>query len=60
VPIAWYAADNWLRGFEYNVGVQWWMFAVAASGAIIIALITISFHAIKAALENPVKSLKVE
>lgn len=60
LPVAYYVSDSWLSGFEYNIGVQWWMFGISASGAIVIALITLSFQAIKAALANPVKSLKVE
>jgi putative ABC transport system permease protein len=60
LPIAWYVSDNWLKSFEYNIGVQWWMPGGAAAGAVLIALITISFHAIRAGMENPVKSLKAE
>jgi putative ABC transport system permease protein len=59
-PIAYYAMDTWLKGFEYRITIQWWMFVVAAVGAIAIALFTISFQAIKAAMMNPVNSLKSE
>jgi putative ABC transport system permease protein len=52
--------DTWLKGFEYRITIQWWMFVVAAVGAIAIALLTISFQTIKAALMNPVNSLKSE
>ena len=58
LPIAYYVADNWLRGFEYNIGIHWWMFGISAVGAITIALLTLSVQAIKAALANPVTSLK--
>ncbi len=60
IPVAYYVMNNWLKGFEYRITIQWWMFAVAAAGAIAIALLTISFQAIKAALMNPVNSLKSE
>lgn len=59
-PIAWYAANWWLQGFEFRTGVNWWVFAVAAILAALITLATVSFRAVKAALMNPVKSLKAE
>jgi len=59
-PIAWYAIHQWLQDFAYRINIEWWMFAVAGAGAIFIALLTISFQAIKAALANPVKSLRTE
>jgi len=59
-PIAWYAMNQWLQGFIYRVNVQWWIFALAGVIALVIAFITISFQAIKAALANPVKSLRSE
>jgi putative ABC transport system permease protein len=59
-PFAWYGATLWLRQFAYKVPISWWMFALSAIIAIFIALFTISFQAIKAALMNPVKSLKSE
>jgi putative ABC transport system permease protein len=52
--------NDWLKVFEYRITIQWWMFVVAAVGAIAIALFTISFQAIKAAMMNPVNSLKSE
>jgi len=52
--------NNWLKGFEYRITIQWWIFIVAAGGAVTIALLTISFQATKAAMENPVKSLRSE
>ncbi len=60
MPIAYYVMNNWLKGFEYRIAIQWWIFMVAAGGAVMIALLTISFQAIKAAMENPVKSLRNE
>jgi putative ABC transport system permease protein len=59
-PIAWWGMNKWLQGFVYHVPVQWWIFASAGLAAILIALITVSFQSIKAALMNPVKSLKAE
>ncbi|KAA5549024.1 ABC transporter permease [Adhaeribacter rhizoryzae] len=59
-PLAWWAMNNWLQDFEYRTPIGWWMFAVAGLGALIIALVTISFQAIKAGLANPVKALKNE
>jgi putative ABC transport system permease protein len=59
-PLAWYFMNQWLQGFAYRITIYWWLFPLAGFVAIIIALFTISFHAIKAALSNPVKSLKVE
>ena len=59
-PIAWWAMSKWLQDFEYRVNISWWMFALAGMLVIAIALATISFQSIKAALTNPVKSLKTE
>ncbi|WP_234736967.1 ABC transporter permease [Tellurirhabdus bombi] len=59
-PIAWYAMDKWLQAFEYKINVAWWMFALAGSLAIAVALLTISFQSIKAALTDPVRSLRAE
>jgi len=58
--LAWWGASKWLQGFAYKIAISWWMFALAGLIAIFIALATISFQAIKAALANPVKSLKTE
>jgi putative ABC transport system permease protein len=57
-PIAWYTMNKWLLDFAYRTNIQWWVFVSAGLGALIIAFITISFQAIKAALTNPVKSLR--
>ena len=59
-PLAWWAMYNWLQGFAYRVPIEIWVFAIAGILAILIALITVSFQAIKAAVANPVKSLRTE
>lgn len=59
-PIAWWAMNDWLKDFPYRVNVSWWIFGGAIVAALGIALLTISFQAIKAALANPVKSLRTE
>ncbi len=59
-PVAYYFMSDWLTGFEYRITVEWWVFAVAAAGAILVALFTTGFQAIRSARENPVKSLKSE
>ncbi|MDO8367799.1 MAG: ABC transporter permease [Saprospiraceae bacterium] len=59
-PIAYYFMDKWLADFAYRIDIQWWMFAIAGLGAITVAFITVSFQSVKAALANPVKSLRSE
>ena len=59
-PLAWWFMHSWLQNYAYRVTISWWVFIVAAVLAILIALFTISFQAIKAALSNPVKSLRTE
>jgi len=59
-PVAWWAMNKWLQDFAYKTNVSWWIFILSAVGAIIIAIITVSFQAIKAAVMNPVKSLRTE
>ncbi|MDQ4139935.1 MAG: ABC transporter permease, partial [Bacteroidota bacterium] len=59
-PLAWWIMQRWLQDFEYRMPIGWWMFAIAGSGALLIALITVSFQAIKAAVANPVESLRTE
>jgi putative ABC transport system permease protein len=59
-PIAWYAMNSWLQGFAYRTTVQWWMFALSGGLIVLIALATVSVQAIKAALVNPIKSLRSE
>jgi putative ABC transport system permease protein len=59
-PIAWWAMHGWLEHFAYRITIQWWMFASAGLLAIIIAITTVSYHALKAAIANPVNSLRSE
>ena len=60
VPVSWYVMHSWLRDFTYRIHISWWIFLLAGILALIIALITISFQTIKAAIANPVKSLRTE
>ncbi len=59
-PLSYWAMHNWLQDFAYRISIQWWIFALAALIALFIALATVSFQAVKAALANPVKSLRAE
>jgi ABC-type antimicrobial peptide transport system permease subunit len=59
-PVAWWAMHKWLADFAYRIDIGWWVFVVAGIAAALIALVTISFQAIKAAITNPVKSLRTE
>jgi len=59
-PVAWWMMSNWLRNYKYRIEISWWIFLAAGLSAILIALITISFQSIKAAIANPVKSLRTE
>jgi putative ABC transport system permease protein len=59
-PLAWWAMNRWLQDFEYRIGISVWVFVIAGMAALLIALITVSFQAIKAAIANPVKSLRTE
>jgi putative ABC transport system permease protein len=59
-PLAWFAMNRWLEGFAYKITISWWMFLIAALVAVLIALITVSFQAIRAALANPITSLRTE
>ena len=59
-PIAWFGMNKWLEDFAYRVNIGWWIFCTAGLLAVLIALITVSFQAIKAAIANPVKSLRTE
>ncbi len=59
-PIAWYYMHQWLQNYAYRINISWWLFVAGGLAAIFIALATISFQAIKAALANPVKSLRTE
>ncbi|MEO6328458.1 MAG: ABC transporter permease [Ginsengibacter sp.] len=59
-PLAYYIMNKWLQAFAYRIEMQWWVFAIAGVFAISIAIVTVSFQAIKAAIANPVKSLRTE
>jgi putative ABC transport system permease protein len=59
-PVAWYAMNQWLSGFAYHIDIQVWVFLLAGVFAVIIALLTISYQALRAAMANPVKALKTE
>jgi ABC-type antimicrobial peptide transport system permease subunit len=59
-PAAYYFMNNWLQKYDYRTSVSWWVFALAIGGALLITLLTVSFQAIKAAIANPVKSLRTE
>lgn len=60
IPVAWYFTDKWLQQFAYHIHLEWWIFAIASVMALIIALLTVSFQAIKAAVQNPVNCLRSE
>jgi len=59
-PIAWYTMNKWLQDFAYRIEISWWMFAIAGLTVLLITLITVGFQAVKAAVSNPVKSLRSE
>jgi ABC-type antimicrobial peptide transport system permease subunit len=59
-PVAWWFMDNWLKDYVYRTTIQWWMFLSSGLAAVLIALIAVSFQSIKAAIANPVESLKTE
>jgi putative ABC transport system permease protein len=60
VPLAWYLLSNWLLSYQYRTEISWWIFVVSTLGALVITLLTVSYQAIRAALLDPVKSLKTE
>ena len=60
IPVSWWAMNKWLESFAYRINISWWIFLAAGVSTILIALITISFQSIKAAIANPVKSLRTE
>jgi putative ABC transport system permease protein len=60
VPVGWYIMSQWLQEFAYRTDLSWWIFALSALIAVVIALVTVSFQSVKAATVNPVKSLKIE
>ncbi|MBS1577945.1 MAG: ABC transporter permease, partial [Bacteroidetes bacterium] len=59
-PVAWWLMSHWLQDYDYRINIQWWVFALACFLSVFIALATVSYQAIRAALSNPVKSLRTE
>ncbi len=59
-PVSWWAAHRWLQTFAFRISLEWWMFGLAGVLALALALATVSFHAIRAALANPARSLRSE
>src|SRR5690606_34248440 len=60
LPLGWFAMDRWLQDFSYRIDIPWWTLAISALTAIVVALLTVSYQSIKAAIVNPVKSLRSE
>jgi len=60
LPIAWFGMNRWLQDFAYHIEIKWWMFLLSGGIAFAIAMTTVSFQALKAAIANPVKSLRSE
>jgi ABC-type lipoprotein release transport system permease subunit len=60
MPLAWYFMNNWLQKYQYRSEMAWWIFAMAGVGALLITLLTVSYQSIKAAMANPVNSLRSE
>jgi ABC-type antimicrobial peptide transport system permease subunit len=60
IPLAWYLTNDWLQHYDYRTDLSWWIFAASATGALSITLLTVSYQSIKAALANPVNSLRSE
>ena len=60
IPISWYFMNQWLQEFAFRIELSWWIFAVAGLTAMLIAFLTVSYQAIRAAKSNPVKSLRAE
>jgi ABC-type antimicrobial peptide transport system permease subunit len=60
VPVSWYFLHGWLQHYTFRTEISWWIFIAAGLGALVITLITVSFQAIRAALTNPVTSLRSE
>jgi len=59
-PVAWFVTGSWLQNYAYRISMDWWVFATVGFSVIIVSLATISVQAIKAAIANPVKSLRTE
>ncbi|WPU97146.1 FtsX-like permease family protein [Mucilaginibacter sabulilitoris] len=59
-PLAWFMMSKYLQNFAYRIDIQWWIFAVTAAIALLIAFVTVSFQSVKAAMANPINSLRNE
>ncbi len=59
-PVAWYVMHSWLQNYAYHITISWWVFVLAGAAAVFVALITISFQTIRAAVVNPITSLRSE
>lgn len=59
-PLSWWAMNNWLKGYSYRISIEWWILVIAGTGTLLVALLVVSFQALKAAVNNPVKSLRSE
>ncbi|WP_295126745.1 ABC transporter permease [uncultured Chitinophaga sp.] len=59
-PLAWYAMHKWLNDYAFRINIEWWVFVLAGAGAIVIGLLTVSFHSVKAAVMNPARALRTE
>ncbi|MCJ7648693.1 MAG: hypothetical protein MUP85_08775, partial [Candidatus Lokiarchaeota archaeon] len=59
-PVAYYFMNRWLQDYAYRISIEWWVFAIATFSTVLIAVITVSYQAVKAATANPIKSLKYE
>ena len=60
IPLAWYYLDRWIQQYDYRTDISWWVFVISGAGAFVVTILTVSFQAIKAAIANPVKSLRTE
>ena len=60
IPVAWYFMNGWLQNYSYRTDLSWYIFSAAALGSLVITLLTVSYQAIKAAIANPVRSLRSE
>ncbi len=60
IPLSWYAMNEWLQGFAYRIHIGWAVYAIAGTLAFLIAILTVSVQSVRAALANPVKSLRME
>jgi putative ABC transport system permease protein len=60
LPLGWYVMNKWLEDFTYRINIPWWVFVLAAFLAVLISVLTVSYQSIKAAIVNPVKSLRSE